>query len=259
MFEDSDFYRLHPGKLSYELRRLQRRGRHHEEGDWVVVDGRFAEIYMSALAALLAREIDMSPLTNEGPSAGVNLRCLIDDVSASGPTASRGALVSVVMEGLRVDPETPIQKLLNFRRGRRDQLAELSGKFDALKSSIEKSADGEEIECRARRVFENEIRPALMKLKNELRDQAIGSAWEGFQTAATFSAAPSAALWATGFSAPVALGVGAFITAAGIGIKSYLGQSEARAASPYTYLMDIERKFSVPVITTAASGAGLRL
>jgi hypothetical protein len=201
---------------------------------------------MSALAALLAREIDVSPLTNEESASGVNLRCLIDDVTASGPTAARGALVSVVMKGLRVDPETPIQKLLNFRRVRRDQLAELSGKFDALKSSIEKSAGGREIESEAKRVFKNEIRPALSKLKIELKNQTIGSAWEGFQTAVTFSAVPSTALWATGFSAPVVLGVGAFITAAGIGIKSYLGRSKARAASPYTYLLDIERKFSLP-------------
>ncbi|MDR3535736.1 MAG: DUF6236 family protein [Acetobacteraceae bacterium] len=246
MMEDFDFYQMHPEELSRELLHLRRRRPHHEEGDWVVVDGRFAEIYMSALAALLAREIDVSPLTNEESSSGVNLRCLIDDVTASGPTAARGALVSVVMEGLRVDPETPIQKLLKFRRGRRDQLAELSGKFDALRSSIEKSADGRKIESEAKRVFENEVRPALARLKNELKDQAIGSAWDGFQSAATYSAAPSVALWATGFSAPVVLGVGAFITAAGIGVKSYLGQSKARAASPYTYLLDIERKFSLP-------------
>ena len=121
-------------------------------------------------------------------------------------------------------PKTPIQKLLAFRKNRRDQLAELSDQFDALKSSIEQSADGNDIENRATRIFENKIRPALAKLKTELRNQAIGSAWEGFQAASTFSAAPSVALWATGVSAPVTLGIGAFITAAGICIKSYLAR-----------------------------------
>lgn len=246
MMKDFDFYRIHPEKLAHELRDLHRRRHIHDESDWIVVDGRFAEIYMSALAALLAREVEVSPLTNEESSSGVNLRCLIEHVTASGPTAARGALVSVVMEGLRVNPETPIQQLLAFRRRRRDQLAELSGKFDVLKRSIEKSADGREIESNAKRIFENEVRPALAKLKKELKDQAIGSAWDGFQTAATFSAVPSTALWATGFSAPVALGASAFITAAGIGIKSYLGRSKTRAASPYTYLLDVERKFSLP-------------
>jgi hypothetical protein len=246
IMENLGFYRMHPGKLAREFRDLRRNTSGRDDGNWVMVNGRFAEIYMSALAALLSRKLEISPLTNKEPSSGVNLRCLIDDVAATGPTATRGALVSVVMEGLRVDPETPIQKLLAFRRSQKDQLAELSGKFDSLKGSIEKSTDGGEIEDKAKRIFDNEIRPALGKLKKELNDQAIGSAWEGFQVASTFSLGPSAALWATGFSAPVILGVGAFITAVGIGIKSHLARSKTRAASPYTYLMDIERKFSLP-------------
>ena len=235
------------GLLSRELEGLYEHDHDTDRHNWILVDGRFAAVYMSALAALLAREIDMSPLTNEEPSLGVNLRCLIDDVSATGPTAARGALVSLVMEGLRVDPETPIQKLLSFRKNRHGQLAELSGKFDALKVSIEKSSEPREISINSRRVFENEIQPALAKLKKELQNQTIASAWEGFQTASTFSVAPSAALWATGVSAPIALGVGAFITAAGIGVKSYLGRAKVRGASPYTYLLDVERKFSLPL------------
>lgn len=201
---------------------------------------------MSALAALLAKEIDVSPLTGEEPSSGVNLRCLGDDITSSRPNAARGALVSVVMEGLRIDPEAPIQSILKFRRKREDQLAELSGKFDELKKSIETSAEGPDIAANAKRVFENSIRPALGKLKDELRRDTIESSWSGFQTASTFSAVPSTALWATGFEAPVVLGAGAFITAAGIGVKSYLARSKARSSSPYTYLLDVERKFAIP-------------
>lgn len=246
MMDGLQFYRMHPEKLSRELRHLRRQGHHHESGDWIIVDGRFAAIYMSALAALLAREIDISPLTNEEPSAGVNLRCLIDDVTTNGPTAARGALVSVVMESLRVDPETPIGRLLAFRRARRDQLAELSGEFDTLKTTIENSANERDLEINARRIFENRIRPSLARLQNELRQQTIASAWEGFQTAATLSAAPTVALWATGLPSPVALGIGAFITATGIGVKSYLSRAKLRSASPYTYLLDIQGQFSVP-------------
>lgn len=243
MLEDFYDHRIHPEKLSLNLRSLFDR---YGDGDWLLVDRRFAEIYMSALAALLAKEVNVSPLTNEEPSSGVNLRCLGDDISSSSPNAARGALVSVVMEGLRIDPEASIPKILKFRRKREDQLAELSGKFDELKKSIETSAEGPDIEANARRVFENSIRPALRKLKNELKRDTIQSSWSGFQTASTFSAVPSTALWATGFEAPVVLGVGAFITAAGVGIKSYLAHSKVRSSSPYTYLLDVERKFALP-------------
>ncbi len=235
--------RIHPEKLSWQLRRVFDR---FGDDDWLMVDRRFAEIYMSVLAALLAKEIDVSPLTNDEPSSGVNLRCLGDDVTSNSPSAARGALVSVVMEGLRIDPDAPIKEILKFRRQRVDQLAELSAQFDELKKSIETSAEGPEIEANAKRVFENRIRPALGKLKDELRRDTIQSSWSGFQTASTFSAVPSTALWATGFEAPVILGVGAFITAAGIGVKSYLARSKARSASPYTYLLDVEREFALP-------------
>lgn len=241
--EDTFGYRIHPRKMSRELRTQYEM---YGDNDWLFVDRQFAEIYMSALAALLAKEVDVSPLTNEERSSGVNLRCLGNDITSDGPNAARGALVSVVMEGLRIDPDTPIAEILKFRQKKKDQLAELSGKFDTLKKSIEKSEEGREIAINAKRVFENEIRPALGKLKTELKNQTIQSAWSGFQTASTFSAVPSTALWVTGVSAPVALGIGAFITAAGIGIKSYLARSKARSASPYTYLLDVEKKFRIP-------------
>ena len=235
-------HRIHPSKLSTELR-----GQFdlYGDGDWLLVDSRFSEVYMSALAGLLAKEINVSPLTNEQPSSGINLRCLGDDLASSSPSAARGALVSVVMEGLRVDPTVPIEALLKFRKKRDDQLGELSGKFDELKKSIETSEEGGSIEENARRVFENSIRPALGGLKDELKREAIHSSWSGFQTASTFSAVPSTALWAAGFEAPVVLGAGAFITAVGIGIKSYLSRSKARSASPYTYLLDVEGKFGL--------------
>lgn len=240
-----DFYdhRIHHEQLSLEMKRQFDR---HGEVDWLLVDRHFAEIYMSALAALLSKKVQVSPLTNEESSLGVNLRCLGDDVYSSGPSAARGALVSVVMEGLRIDPEASISRILKFRKKRQDQLAELSGKFDELKRSIETSAEGPDIEANARRVFENSIRPALGALKGELKRDTIQSSWSGFQTASTFSAVPSTALWATGFEAPVVLGVGAFITAAGVGIKSYLARSRVRSSSPYTYLLDVERQFALP-------------
>jgi hypothetical protein len=242
-----NFAHIHPEKLSQQLRHILGGRPYHSEGDWIVVDNRFAEVYMSALAALLARKLQVSPLTNEEPSSGVNLRCLVEDVTASGPTAATGALVSVVMEGIRVDPETPIQKLLAFRRSRGDELAELSGIFDDLKGKIEKSSTPRELEDGAKLLFKKKIRPGLRKLKKELELQTIQSVWEGVQRAMTISA-PAGGMLATvpGFSGAMLLGAGAFITMVDVGIKSYLARSRARASSPYTYLFDIERKFSLP-------------
>jgi len=246
MMESFEFVRMHPEKLSHELRSMFDRRPYHAEGDWIIVNSRFAEVYMSALAALLAREVQVSPLTNEEPSSGVNLRCLIEDVATSGPTAAKGALVSIVMEGLRVDPETPIQKLLAFRKSRSNQLAELSGIFDDLKGKIEIASSPQDLENEAKRLFENKIRPGLERLRSELEQQTIQSVWEGVQRAVTVSAPVGMFAAMTGFSGSMLLGAGAFITVADVSVKSYLARSKARASSPYTYLFDIERRFSLP-------------
>lgn len=247
MLRDFDMYGMHPEKLSREVRHMLGRHSHHEEGEWIMVNGRFAEIYMSALAALLSKEVQVSPLTNEEPSSGVNLRCLIEDVAASGETAARGALVSVVMKGLKIDPEASMKKLLAFRRGRKDQIAELSGLFDDLKGKLETSSSPKELEDGAKRLFENKIQPGLQKLKTELEAQSIQSVWDGVQRGFTVSAAGGGALaYITGYTGPMLLGAAAFITMADVSMKSYLARSKARASSPYTYLFDVERKFSLP-------------
>lgn len=246
MMMDYHYYRMHPEKISRMLRRHVAHNHENAGNDWLLVNGHFAATYMAAMAALLADRISVSPLTDHEISSGVNLRCLLDDVTSNSPSAARGALVSVVMEGIRINPETKISKILKFRRKRRDQLAELAGQLDKLKSGIENFSDSRELQDGSMRIYENEIRPNLANLKRELDNQAIESAWDGMLTASTYSVAPCAGLVAAGVSEAVALGVGGLLSAAGLSIKSYLARSKARAASPYTYLLDIQRKFSLP-------------
>jgi hypothetical protein len=247
ILQDLQVFGMHSEKLSYQMRDFLRKRPYREDGDWILVNGRFAEIYMSALAALLSKEVQVSPLTNEEPSSGVNLRCMVDDVAASGEMAARGALVSVVMKGLKINPETSVKKLIGFRRGRKDQIAELSGYFDDLKVKIEKASSAHELEEGAKRLFENKIHPGLEKLKKELDSQSIQSVWDGVQRGISVSAATTGALaYITGYTGPMLLGATAFITLSDVGVKSYLAKSKLRASSPYTYLLDVQRKFSLP-------------
>jgi hypothetical protein len=247
IIRDMEMFGVHSGEMSREMRRMAERLTADEGDEWVIVDSRFAEIYMSTLAAILSKEIQLSALTDEVPSSGVNLRSLVDDVAASGDAAARGAIVSIVMKGLKVDPDASLKKLIAFRKARKDQLLELSGLFDELKSKIERSSSSKELEDGAKRLFENKIQPGLQKLKNELHAQSIQSVWEGLQRGFTVSAAGGSALaYLTGYTGPLLLGAAAFITLSDVGVKSYLARSKARAASPYTYLFDVERNFTLP-------------
>lgn len=166
-------------RLVRRIQQLASSRPHRDEGEWLLVDSWFAQVYMSALAALLSRELQVSPLTNEEPYSGVNLRFLIDDVVSSEVAAARGALVSLVMENLRVDLSVPIHKLISFRRERSDQLIDLQAQFDELKGKIEKAGTAEEMEEGAKRLYVNKIRPGSRNLSRNSkvsRSKAFGMA-----------------------------------------------------------------------------------
>jgi hypothetical protein len=247
--EDLSYGWVHPEKMSPRLQRALARSTHFSdrEGEWLLVDGRFAAVYMSALAALLAKETDLAALTNEDSSLGVNLHGLLEDVKPHSESDKKGALVSFMMESINIDPETKIDKLLSFRRARKNQLAELSGQFEDLSSKISSCESGRELEEQARRVYTERIRPKLEALRRELGDNAIQSVWEGVQRAVTVSVPAGGALaYFSGLTGTTLLAAGAAIAITDIAVKAHLARNKVRRASPYTYLLDIERKFSSP-------------
>jgi len=247
LLEEMQFFgmdlRNSPRHLEATARHANRR--FNNDGEWLLVDSRFAEVYMSALAALLSKETELAALTNEEPSMGVNLHALLDDVKPSSQSDKKGALVSFVMEALRVDPETRVDKLLDFRRAREVQLAELSGHFEELSAKIVACETGKELEESARQVYQTRIRPKLEALKGELNDNSIQTVWEGVQRAVTVSVPAGGALaYFTGLTGTTLLAAGAAIAVTDVAVRTHLARNKARRASPYTYLLDIDRKFS---------------
>lgn len=248
LFADLEFVSMRPEKMSRQVQERMRRTarRFSNDGEWLFVDRQFAEIYMAALAALLSKEADLSALTNEEPSMGVNLHALLDELRPSSPTDKKGALVSFVMEALRIDPATPINRLLDFRRSRQTQLAELSAQFEEMASKIITCETGKELEEKARHVFVTRIRPKLEALRDELEDSTIQSVWDGVQRAVTVSVPAGGALaYFTGLSGTTLLAAGAAIAVTDVAVKTHLARNKARRASPFTYLLDVERRFSI--------------
>lgn len=259
---------MHPAKLSREVRFMLEDIAHREpwrlplgrlssesfgtepdhEHKWLLVDGDFAGAYMSALASLLAKEGDLTTLTDESEFASINTRLFIDDVVGFSKGEKFGAFISLFMESIKIDPSTRIQDMLQFRRLREHQLAELSAQFEELSLKITACEDARELEEQVGRIYNTRIRPKLEALKEELKDSSIQSIWQGLQRAVTISVPAGGALaYLTGFSGVALLGVGAAIAVADVAVMSHLSQRKARRASPYSYLLDIERTFQPPI------------
>lgn len=248
LLDELRFVSIHPEKMSRHFRHLFRHAERlrDDDGEWLLVDNRFAETYMSALAALLAKETDISALTNEESSMAVNLHTLLEDVKPSRQSEKRGALVSFIMEALRVDPDTSVNALVAFRRSRKNQLAELSAQFDDISSKISNCESGRELEEKVRDAYVTRVRPKLEALKDELRDSSIQSIWDGVQRAVTISVPAGGALaYFLGLSGTTLVGAGAAIAVTDLAVKTHLARKKTRRASPYTYLLDVEKKFSL--------------
>ena len=251
MFQDFEMARMHPAKMPMVMRRWMERGRRYNDldGEWLLVDGRFASAYMAALAARLSQQMKLSPLTSHDRSHGLSFRFMFDDLVDEGPNSASGAMISVVMRGLKVDASVPVSKLIKFRESRKDQYLDFAGKLNELSEQIQNAGpeDSRKLLENAKNSYEKNIDPALRALKRELDQKSISTLWEGAYRALTISVPSAGALaYFTGLTGPALLGAGAALAAADIGVRGYLAGQKLRSGNPYSYLHDINSSFGLP-------------
>lgn len=238
--------RMHPQKMSPELRALFANER-ADESNFLLVDAEFANFYVSVLAARLAQDLNASPVSNGTPSFEANLRTIVDEVATKGPSPAAGALAMITMENIVIDPAIPIEQLLRFRRKNTTLLERVVVEFDKLGEQIKAAETADELKEKASRLYQRDVRPRLESLKEALDDQYIGSLWGGLTMAATVSvgsAAPLASI--VGLKGAVLMGAGAFLTLSNFAVQSHFSMRKARRDSPFTYVADLERSFSLP-------------
>lgn len=251
MFRELEMAQMHPEKMSSVLRHWFDRGRrfNEEDGEWLLVNGRFADAYMAALAAHLSKQLELSPLTSRERAHGLSFRFMFDEIVDCSSDSAKGAMISVVMRGLKVDSSVPVSKLIKFKENRKDQYKDFSGKISELSAKIENAAlePGSDLFREAKTSYENNIEPCLRALKRELDLQSISTIWEGAYRAITISVPSAGALaYFTGLAGPALLGAGAALAAADIGVRGYLAGRKIRGGNPYSYLHDINANFGLP-------------
>lgn len=257
IFREFEMARMHPEKMPHVLRHAMELDRyyHDEDGDWILVDGRFADAYMAAIASQLAQQLELSPLTSSEPTHGLSFRFMFDDVVERSNQNATGALVSIAMRGLRVDAAVSINRLIDFRRDRKDQYLEMAQQFRDLSDEISQSGNGEDGEAlfaKAQKTYDTKIEPQLRALKRELETNSIQTAWEGAFRALTVSVPSAGALgYFTGLTGGALLGAGALLTVADVGVRSYLAGRKSRGSNPFSYLHDVTANFGLPAFQEA--------
>lgn len=252
IFRDFEMAIMHPEKLPYVLRMAMDFGGHYrdEDGDWLLVDGRFADAYMAAMASRLAKEVELSPLTSSEPSQGLSFRFLFDNIVENSNHSATGALVSIAMRGLAVDASVSVESLIKFRRNRKDQyleMAQMLSEFSAELTECDDKGDGKALLSKAQATYDQRVEPQLRALKRELDNSSIQTIWDGAYRALTISVPSAGALnYFAGLTGGALLGAGALLTFADVGVRSYLAGRKSRGSNPFSYLYDVRANFGLP-------------
>jgi hypothetical protein len=272
----SGYQYLHPSKMPYEIREiLNLSGRdvvrildrqtesvasRTRPEPWLRVDDRFAHFYMTLLAKQIADRTGLGLLTDTASydnlcnvvrldaRFGVGFRHRgsdpFDAHSRNIPNElAQGLFINLVMERIQIDPQTPVNELLEFRQDHAIELRQFRAAVSNLVSNVTAITYDAFIH-RINDVYENQFLPSMYTIKHQLTNQGIRWFSDNWLKVAFFGATPaSLPIALLGVSVPQALLVGA-----GISITAALAlfntqKRDVLMNNPYSYVMAVSRRF----------------
>lgn len=164
------------------IRKLKEYNPDVERDGLVKVDALFADYYMTILAARLSDSVGAGLLTDGGllERLAISVWCdngLINfDRQNAQFSLAQGALANLVLEGIQIDPETPVKKILKFRKDHAAELGRFRQKVGELTATIPGDQPIEALRQHVKDIYLNEVRPAIDDLGKGLNDIRIK--WE---------------------------------------------------------------------------------
>lgn len=257
-------------KFGHEvLHFLSRRASPSSRGsDWLQVDEGFALFYMTLLANRLSERISAALLTPiptaERLALSARLDAQLNEIVPWGlddPSRRRwqeyeafgrrrrlprslapGLLAQLAIQQVAIAPDTPIDRLLEFREQHKAELALFRTKIEQLTSAVEADLSMEALRQRVLDLHTNEVAPAIANLKEALEGCRIRWLSEGLLKIAFLSAGSSTMLVAAGLAVPTALLAGAGLSLIVSGTTYNVDKRESLRSNPYAYLLSLERE-----------------
>jgi hypothetical protein len=259
---------IHPEKLPYEIRHMLRDLTEPSDrgGDWLRVDERLANFYMTLLATRLSERVGARLLTSLAAADKLAVAARLDaqlngvipwgmyphrrhwrEYEAFGPRRNMprhlvpGLLATLAIEKIGVAPDTPIDRLIAFREMHKDELAQFRMKVEQLATSIEQDLPIEALRQHLADLYEGEVIPTISNLKAALKGCRIKWLGGGLQKIASLSTG-SGILQLLGLTTPTALLAGTGISLIAAGTMYNTDKQELLRSNPFAYLLSIEQE-----------------
>jgi len=252
--------RIHPEKMPYMLGDLLFEiglGRPGRNG-FLDVDSKFAEFYMTLLATKISESIGAGLVTSSSLPHILSLKVKADAAMPSvigrrdeerslrrhhhriPRKVAQGLLVELMMEKITLDPETPIEDIINYREKYSSELGRFRKKVGELTSSLPDDAPLRAMQQYVQDLYLNEVQPAIDDLKKSLSGNRIKWLINSWMKIAFISAGSSSMLIGMGLATANALLVGAGISLVGSGILYNVDKKDKIRNNPYSYLLGFE-------------------
>ncbi len=251
---------IHKNKLPVNI--LKELG---DDSDWVSVDERFADFYMTLLATRLSDSIGAGLLTFkptfdrlatvvriDAPlSTPANHPAISGERNTGGYrnrtsmplTLAQGMLANLIIEQIAIDPDTPVKKILQFRTDHADELGRFRAKIAELTATISENLSRERLQQEVKDIYTNEVGPTINALKKGLTDSKILWAVKGILTIAGLSTSSLALIALVHVAAPYTLLADAGILLTLSAIQYNRERAQMLRQEPYTFVLEAEKAF----------------
>jgi hypothetical protein len=143
-----------------------------------------------------------------------------------------------------IAPDTPIDRLIEFRGKHQDELAQFRTKVEQLAASVETDLSTEALRRRIMDLYAREVVPAMSNLKAALKGRRIKWLSDGLFKVGFLSAGSSTMLVMAGLAVPTALLAGAGISLIATGVMYNVDRRDSLRANPFAYLLSVDQELS---------------
>lgn len=264
-----DVISMYPEKLPYEIQHILENSLDNE-GRWFSVDKRFANFYMTLLATHLSEKHGIALLTDSASNSRLaNVARLDGNLSLysmgydinyherqrrrRGPfgrdlrgnrSLAQAMLADLILEGVQIDPETPVNKIIIFRERFQSELGRFRTKVSELANEISIEQPLDAIRQSINDKYINEVKPAIESMKAGLKESMIRFASDTLLKVSVISTTATSILPALfGLSIPYALLAGAGVSLTADTVRYNVDKAQKLRENPFTYLLKAQKEF----------------
>lgn len=256
---------LHPEKMSHEIRYMIEDMRVGVEGrgGFLNVAPEFASFYTTLLANRLSEAVGAGLVTGTSSAHNLGVRARADaNLSSLMHRSDRyrhefglrrerhevpkelvqGALYNLLIEKINIDPETPIEKILEFRERYDNELCHFRVKVGSLTSGFSDNIPLQALQQKIADIYRVEISPAIEDLKASLTGAKVRWLTDSWMKIAFISVSSTSLLANLGLGTTQALFAGAGLSLVGTACLYNNDKRQIIRNNPYQYLMEAKRE-----------------